>query len=174
MKYSLLLVFLINLSAVTASDYLVVENTEVKQADSNASKAKQKAMSLALRNAFNKVLPSEISAISERQIQDCIYDYSIDREKFSDSVYIGRFSYKFKKKKVAALLKSYGIKMDFEETLSNNVRLAVYLKDYIENIQKLESFGIKVEKFSNEKIVFSMDKKFLADFQELHIKWALL
>jgi hypothetical protein len=151
------------------------KNVKVKQEGRNSLEAKQTALRLANRLAFSKVLNMELKAIgsiSDGEIQNCIYDYSIEREKFSASVYIGEFFHRFSKSRVSSLLKSRGIHVDFQNEEDNVVKLAVYLKDFIRQNNELNKLKVIVEKFSDTKVVFSINRKYIDDFRKLRIKYA--
>jgi hypothetical protein len=164
--------------------FFCVENVEVKQSDKNALIAKQKALSKALRMAFSRLLSEELgvqensvtSSISENQISNCICDYSIEREKHSESIYIGKITYRFSKKQVASLLKKYNLKcvaIDDNKSI-HNIRVAVYTKDFIDNFDKMKEFDYFVEKFSGKKVVFLMRNGTVNDFRKLGIRYAIL
>ncbi|MDR1236590.1 MAG: hypothetical protein LBJ96_06330 [Holosporaceae bacterium] len=181
MKFFPFLLFALSFCVEASSKYFEIRDIEVKQSGKNSLIAKQKALSQAMLSAFRKVVKNncgkEISvadSISAQAIKNCIYDYSIDQEKSSDSVYIGKFSYRFLKKKVAALLLKHGIKIDFEDEERNVVKLAVYLEDFLQHTKELYNLKIDVENFSDERVVFCINKNSLKDFRRLRIKYAQL
>ncbi|MDR2158062.1 MAG: hypothetical protein LBO02_01955 [Holosporaceae bacterium] len=183
MKRFLFLLALINFCALASTKYFEIGDIEVKQRGGNSLIAKQNALHRAVRSAFKKIVEiqtagkfSSFESISHQQIQNCVYDYSIDQEKFSDSVYIGRISYRFYKSKIAALLKPYGANIDVgeSENKSEMARFAVYLKDFIRHAKSLRDLNVTVEKFSNDRVIFGIKKKRVEDFRELRIKYAQL
>jgi hypothetical protein len=103
-----------------------------------------------------------------------LYDYSIDQEKFSDSVYIVRISYRFFKKKTALLLRSYGITIDFKDEEEKVMKIAVYLEDFLKHAEKMHDMKVDVEKFSDERVIFRISKRRLKDFYKLRIRYAQL
>ncbi|MDR2781735.1 MAG: hypothetical protein LBB21_04775 [Holosporaceae bacterium] len=181
MKRFLLLLLLTSFSVDASSKYLEIGDVEVKQAGSNSLVAKQEALSRAMLSAFRTLVEtytkersSNVESISKHQVQNCVYDYSIDQEKFSDSVYIGKFSYRFYKRKVASLLQSYGIKIDFDYEEEKVARLAVYLDDFLRYSQEMRNLQVNVEKFSDEKVIFRINKDRINDFRKLRIRYAQL
>jgi hypothetical protein len=154
---------------------------EIKQKGNNSLAAKQVALSRAVRLAFRKMIEDHLKgafpeSISNQQIQNCVYDYSIDQEKFSDLIYIGRISYRFFKNKVASLLEPYGIHVDIQEDERKeaDIRLAIYLEDFLRCAKELREIKAAVEKFSDQKVVFSIKKKYVDDFRKLRIRYARL
>jgi hypothetical protein len=180
MRRFLFLLFAISFDASASSKYFEVDDVEVKQSGKNSLIAKQKALSESMRSAFRKAFAEELSAnpraasIPLQQIRDCVYDYSIEQEKVSDSVYIGKFFYRFSKRKVASLLRSYGIDIKFEDEESKTVKLAVYLNDFLRCVQRLRNLGVSVKQFSDERVVFCISKDRLANFYLLRIRYAQL
>ncbi|MDR0968258.1 MAG: hypothetical protein LBL99_01315 [Holosporaceae bacterium] len=177
MKRLLFLLAAANFYAFADSSYFEVENVEVKRQSKNSLIAKEEAARQAARSAFGKLIEKETQSLqklsfSDREIQDCVYDYSIDQEKISNTVYVGRFSYRFSKNKVATLLRSRGANVDFGEKQSGKVKLAVYRKDFLRNADDLEKLKIAVEEFSNERVVFEIAKKRIPNFRKLRIKYA--
>ena len=182
MKYCLFLsVFLI--SAVMAdSSFLEVGNVEIKQEGQNSLVAKQRALSKSARSAFLQLFEeneelkpflSYANRFSERQIQDCIYDYSIENEKSSDSFYIAEFSYRFSKDKINERLKSFGAKnIKSEESSSDLVRIAVYKQDYLDKFNRISKLHPKVLSFSADKVVLEIRN--LNDFKKLKIVYVKL
>jgi hypothetical protein len=166
---------MINFCVFADSLYLESKNVKVKQEGRNSLEAKQAALRRANRLAFSKVLNLELKAIesfSDGEIQNCIYDYSIEREKFSASVYIGEFFYRFSKSRVSSLLKSRGIRVDFQNEEDRVVKLAVYLNDFISQSKRLNELNVIIEKFSDTKVVFSINRKYIGNFRKLGIKYA--
>ncbi|MDR2681675.1 MAG: hypothetical protein LBB29_01345 [Holosporaceae bacterium] len=162
----------------------MIENIEVKKSDRNSLIAKQRALSAALRIAFSRLLSERLkvsggasvaSSFSERQINDCVYDYSIDQEKYSESFYIGEFSYRFCKLRVAELFRERGIKCDSFDIPKkvSVIKLVTYISDFVTNINRLKKFGCSVERFSGEKIIFTIRKNSISDFEKLGIRYAM-
>ncbi|MDR2107302.1 MAG: hypothetical protein LBO73_02155 [Holosporaceae bacterium] len=172
------------LGVSAGSPYVEVKDIEVKQRGKNSVAAKQSALDAALHQAFRKalgvvsdVLPRSALQTPVRQIQDCLYDYSVDQEKFSDSVYIGRISYRFRRDRLVSLLKSLGVEADVgddgEGEKDTSVKLAVHLEDFILNSNALREMNAVVEKFSDDKIMFRLNQGRIDDFLKLRIKYAV-
>jgi hypothetical protein len=181
MKRFLFLLFAVSFYINADSKYFEIPDIEVKQNGSNPWIAKQKALSKSMLSAFEKIIEAALKkktqtagSIPLQQIRSCLYDYSIDQEKFSDSVYIARISYRFLKKKVAFLLRSYGITINFEDEDEKMTKLAVYLSDFVTHARKMHDMKVDVEKFSDERVVFRISKERLKDFYNLHIRYAQL
>jgi hypothetical protein len=159
-----------------------VKKIEVKQKDKNSFVAKQKALYVAARFAFrkliSKILKEDVKIaekILQKQIQDCVYDYSIDQEKYSNSFYIAEFSYRFSKRKTANLLRDYGVNIDLQEESSlKTIKLIVYAKDFLKHANKLKNLNVSTELFSGEKVIFSIDERNIEKFREFGIKYAQL
>ena len=111
-----LLVLFLFFSFSVFADYLEVSGVTVKMTAKNSLTAKQRAVTTSYHKAFGKLLTSYFpnaksvqNKIPEKEIQDCVYDYSIDHEKFSGRVYIAQFSFRFDEDKVARILKDHNI-----------------------------------------------------------------
>lgn len=165
------------------SGYFVVENIEVKQKDRNSLLAKQRALSVASRMAFAKVISQELNldesvmdSISDNKIANCIYDYSIENEKHSDSFYIAELSYRFDKSLVGALLKKSGIKCDIENEKQDkqNIELVVRIEDYILKSNDLRRISHSVSSFSAEIVTFIIHKTSFVEFRKLGVRYAVI
>ncbi|MDR1561288.1 MAG: hypothetical protein LBS23_02955 [Holosporaceae bacterium] len=161
--------------------YYEIKKIEIKQKDRNSLAAKQKVLLMAVRSAFKKLIAEKLNKdaeiaekMSHQQIQDCIYDYSIENEKYSDSFYIAELTYRFSKKKVAKLLEYYGIDVDLEDADDQKrVKLAIYTGDFLKHATKLNNLDVSVELFSEKRAIFNIDESKIKDFRELGIKYAL-
>ncbi|MDR1375429.1 MAG: hypothetical protein LBJ45_01275 [Holosporaceae bacterium] len=159
-----------------------IHKVKIKQSDENSFYAKQKALANALRSAFRKLVVEKLNAdsqiaekISNAQIQECIYDYSIENEKYSDSFYIAELSYRFSREKVSLLLESRGVILNVpKKNYSEKIKIVLRSRDFLQNIAMLRKLDFFVELFSGEKVVFSMDKKNIYAFRKLRIRYAQL
>jgi hypothetical protein len=162
--------------------FFEIHEIKVKQDDENSFSAKQKALSRAARSAFRKLVKEKLDAdpqivekVSNAQIQECIYDYSIENEKHSDSFYIAELSYRFSPKKVSLLLKNYGVILNVpDQGKPEEMTIVLRTKDFLQNAVKLRELIALVKSFSNEKIVFSIDKRNVEAFRALNIRYAQL
>lgn len=181
MKYCLFLsIFLI--SAVMAdSSFWEVGNVEIKQEGQNSFVAKQRALSKSARSAFLQLFEENdelksfsayANRFSERQIQDCVYDYSIENEKSSDSFYIAEFSYRFSKDKIAERLKRLGANIQTDENSSSCTKIAIYKKDYLNKFKRISKLHPKVLSFTEDKVVLEIRK--INDFKKLKIVYVRL
>ena len=121
-----------------------VNGVTEKATDRNSLVAKQKALSGSMSRAFNRLLDSYFpeaeslkNKVPEEKIQDCIYDYSIDQEKFSGKAYIAKFSFRFLKDAVQKILRSHNI-AGHEERKSETLAVAIYTQDYLNNYDQLK------------------------------------
>lgn len=128
----------------------------------NSLAAKQSVFSNALKRAFGRMLERyfpEVSSlqdkVEERTIQDCVYDYSIDQEKFSGKTYIARFSFRFSKKAVENLLLSRNMLAREKKESEANV-VAVYTQDYLQKYSQLQKYKVIV--FSPKRVLLEISK----------------
>lgn len=157
-----------------------ISDIEVKQTARDSLSAKQAALSISLRKAFAEMLATEfrtvkinLKGVSAKCLQKCIFDYSIEYEKTSDSVYIGRFTYRFSKREVVNFLRERGIKVDAKKILAQDTKVAIWRNDFIK--MKLgASPKIRVLEFDRDRVVFFADEKILEKIRELGIRHAKL
>ena len=152
---------------------LEVNGITVKATDRNSLAAKQKALSGSMNRAFNRLLdsyfPEAVSLknkIREEKIQDCVYDYSIDQEKFSGKTYIAKFSFRFSKEAVQKILRSHNI-IGREEKKSETTAVAIYTQDYLGNYERLKEY--KVILFSPKRMVLEIPAAALTDLFSLQL-----
>ncbi|MBR1735214.1 MAG: hypothetical protein IJ730_07240 [Alphaproteobacteria bacterium] len=163
---------------------LVADSVKVKQTSKNSLLAKEQALNIARKKAFFNLLKnrleinvnSSVSAISAKEISDCVYDYSIDQEKHSASIYICEVSYRFDEDKVLAVLDKYGVYYQGKKTdqskNKNCLRLALYTTDYIKLVAK--NFDCVVEKFTSRFVIVRIKNCTLEEFRKQDIKYAQL
>jgi hypothetical protein len=160
-------------------DFFAVENIEIRQEDKNSLIAKQKALSKSLYVAFAKLLLDKFNVnaakfrISEKQRNDCIYDYSIEHEKYSDSVYIAKISYRFSRLNVINTLRKNGVNVD-DNTIENDekqIKIAIDLAYFIDNYGNFKNLDYVFEKFTSEKIVLAIKNISIEDFEKLDIEY---
>lgn len=152
---------------------LEVNGVTAKATDRNSLAAKQKALSGSTNRAFNRLLdsyfPEAVSLknkIQEEKIQDCIYDYSIDQEKFSGKTYIAKFSFRFSKEAVQRILRNHNI-IGHEEKKSETDIVAIYTQDYLNNYERLKEY--KVVLFSPRRMVLEVPATALTDLFDLQL-----
>jgi hypothetical protein len=162
---------------------LETRKTEIKQMDKNSLAAKQKALSTASREVFRKLVteklgrdPGIFPKISDDQIQECIHDYSIENEKYSDSYYIAELSYRFSMEKISDLMKTFGLDLGYSRKSESSevVKIAVYADDFLRQTAGLEELGATVKSFSSEMATFTINGKDLDGFRQLRIRYARL
>lgn len=158
---------------------LAANSIEVKRQSRNSLHAKEQALSSALRKAFAESLRKQLGVskqlpnFSEREIGDCVYDCSIEKEKYSECMYICEVIYRFDESKVLSLLRKYGIayKSTNVAPVVKNLRLAIYTDDFLNNFNRL---FCRVEKFSSERVIISIQNCSIEDFAKLGIRYARL
>ena len=160
MKRFLFLLLFCSFSVLAKGSYLEISGVTTKEVGKDSLAAKQKALSNSTNKAFNRLLdsyfPEAVSlknSIRGSEIQDCVYDYSIDQEKFSGKTYIARFSFRFSKKAVKKILKNHNIS-SHEERKSKTNTVALHTQDYLDNYAQLR--GYKVILFSPRRIVLEI------------------
>lgn len=159
MRFLVLLVF-VSFSVFADDSYLEVSGVTVKMTAKDSLTAKQKAVSTSYYKAFGKMLASYFpdakmiqSKVSEEKIQNCVYDYSIDQEKFSGRVYIAKFSFRFDRDKVVNVLREYNIE-SAEYQKSKDVNICVYTQDYLESYGQLRQYQVVL--FSGRRMVLKV------------------
>jgi hypothetical protein len=177
-------------------EYFPCKYVEVKHRAVDAVSAKAKALASAFRIAFLDLLQDHMKmdkngaesvscAVSDGQVFDCVYDYSVEHEKYSDSFYMAEISCRFSRKNVSALLESCGIwmgeisakgssldRIDRNSDSGESVGLVVCLDDFICHFQKLNELGCRVTKFSSLVVAFLLDGCHMSEFQGIGIKYA--
>ncbi|MDR0556213.1 MAG: hypothetical protein LBG20_04410 [Holosporaceae bacterium] len=163
------------------ASFFEIRNVEVKEEGVNSLEAKNRALNVAIRHAFRRVVDEYFGVkipprVSIHQIQNCLYDYSIDQEKCSDRCYIASISHRFHRYKIMSLLRERGVNVVLEEekTCTRNARLAVRLHDFLRHTKRLRDLEVTVENFSNRRVVFLLPNKYMNDFLKLRIKYALI
>lgn len=161
MKRFLFLLLFCSFSVLAKGSYLEISGVTTKEVGRDSLAAKQKALSNSTNKAFNRLLdsyfPEAVSLknkIRGSEIQNCVYDYSIDQEKFSGKTYIARFSFRFSKKAVKKLLRDHNISNYEEEGKSKTNTIALYTQDYLDNYTQLQVY--KVILFSPRRIVLEI------------------
>jgi len=160
MKRSLFLLLFFSFSIFAESPYLEVSGVTTKETDKDSLAAKQKALSKSTNKAFNRLLesyfPEAVSLkdkIRKKEIQKCVYDYSIDQEKFSGKTYIAKFSFRFSKKDVQKILRGHNI-AEYKEKKSEKNTVVLRTKDYLSNYIRLRKY--KVILFSPKRMLLEI------------------
>lgn len=156
--------------------YLEINGVTSKASSANSLAAKQSVFSNALNRAFGRMLSiyfpkarSLEGEVQEKTIQDCLYDYSIDQEKFSGKTYIARFSFRFSKKTVQKLLRKHNL-LDQKEVRSESETIAIHTQDYLSKYDQLKEY--KVVLFSPKRIVLEIFKTDLKPFLDSGVAFA--
>lgn len=156
--------------------YLEINGITSKASSVNSLAAKQSVFSNALNRAFGRMLSTYFpkarsleGEVQEKTIQDCLYDYSIDQEKFSGRTYIARFSFRFSKKTVQKLLRKHNL-LDQEEARSESEIVAVHTQDYLSKYDQLKEY--KVVLFSPKRIILEVPEADLKTFLNSKVAFA--
>ncbi len=178
----------INVGYLSANEdkILAADSIQVKQQSQNSLIAKEKALAIALKKSFMELLKDRVgvsnkdnasvsSIIPEKEINDCVYDYSIENEKHSASTYICEVSYRFDERKILQLLDKYGIAHELkiqDETKSSFFRVSVYTTDYIKVLSNIDYCVI--EKFSPQIVILRIKNCTPEEFRKFGIRYAQL
>lgn len=152
-------------SSVIGGKYFPANNVEVRVQAENSFVAQQRAQSSAMMKGFSRMLKREFpdfelpAHFTFSEVSACMSDYSIDREKFSKTVFVGKFSFRFSREKVLRLLQKHGVAVSLDEFDSPSVRLIATRSDFIRNFAFAMKSGAVIEKFNANKVVFSVSSK---------------
>lgn len=161
-KLAFTLIFMF--SCASGERYFSVNNVEVRVQAENSYIAQQRAQNSAMFKAFSKMLKAEFPGLAVparfpfSDVSGCMDDYSIDREKFSKTVFVGKFSFRFSRERVLKLLQRYGVAVSAEHSDSAPVRFITARSDFMRNSVYLMRNSAVVEKFNAGKVVFSVNK----------------
>ena len=179
---SLLFIFIIFALKVQADvvDLLDSVSVEIEQKGDNPSVAKDKAIEIAARFAFKDALMmqldchAKIDSITNDQISNCLYEYVIENEKYSASVYIAKITYQFNYRLVAQLLRNQGISFsekiveNSEKPQKKNVnkqRILMRTEDFINAISKKTDFDYRIEKIAKKRIILNINSEKLLNIK---------
>ena len=175
MKRFLFLLGFFSLNLFGDTGYLEVGEITVKTSDRNSLSAKQKALEISAKKAFDKLIDINFpeadrlkGKLSHSQIRNCVYDYSIEQEKFSGKTYIAEFSFRFSEDTVLKTLRSQGI-LEPEKKVKK-LRVAIYREDYLRNPEIFKN--VSVHLFSKKKIILNISPEFKDVLKESKIKFA--
>ncbi len=176
MKKLFVLLPLFSFSVFAEDSYLEVVGIASKASSANSLVAKSIVFSNALNRAFGRVLrnyfpeakPLE-DEVSEKDIQDCLYDYSIDREKFSGTTYIARFSFRFSKDAVTKMLRRRNAIESKKEKFGAEM-VAVYTQDYLDKYDLLKDYKVIVA--SPKRVIFEIPTEKLRPFLDSKVAYA--
>lgn len=187
------------------AEILATDSIQIKQIGRNSLIAKEKALTIAARKAFSSLLSehkadliyekeingraldgadhqkpeniqnSDTSILSDQEISNCIYDYSIENEKYSKSVYICEVRYRFDVGRVIFFLTKHGIECRSNEMDRDlGIKVAVFTRDFIKNIRKLREKDWVIQKYSSEYVVIFIRNCTKKEFENLGLRYALL
>ncbi len=176
MKKLFVSLLLFSFSVFAEDSYLEVAGIGSRASDSNSLAAKSIVFSNALNRAFGRILQnyfpeveSLVEEVSEKDIQDCLYDYSIDQEKFSGTTYIARFSFRFSKDAVTRFLRHQNL-IDREEKNSGAEMVAIYTQDYFSKYDQLKDYKVVVS--SPKRTIFEIPKAELKPLMDAKVAFA--
>ena len=169
---------------VSGIDLLDSVSVEIEQKGDNPTVAKDKALKIAARFAFEDALATQLDcqiktgSITDNQISNCIYEYDIEDEKYSASIYIAKITYRFNYRMVAELLRNRGISFaekvvaQPEKAQKKNVRkqkILMRTDDFINAVSK-SNFDYRVEKISKKRIILNADSEKLDSMKAPYLK----
>lgn len=176
MKKILVSLLVFSFCVFAEDSYLEINGVTSKASSANSLAAKQTVFSNALNRAFGRMLSTYFPKIrsfedkvQEKNIQDCLYDYSVDQEKFSGKTYIARFSFRFSKKAVQKLLRKHNL-LDREAKTSESETVVIYTQDYLGGYDQLKEY--KVVMFSPKRIVLEVPESDLKAFLNSKVTFA--
>lgn len=173
------------------AEILATDSIEIKQSGKNSLIAKERALAIAARRAFSSLLrdhgedfvessgepqAAELkdSTFSDREISNCVYDYSIENEKHSESIYICAVRYRFDSKRIVSLFQKHDIKCRSDESNDSNIKVAIYSRDFIRNSAKIYTKNCVIQKYSSEYVVLFIRNCTKKEFEKLGLRYALL
>lgn len=163
---NLAFVSLFAFSSVMGDGYFSVTDVEVRVQAKNSFVAQQEAQNSAMLKGFSKVLSKEFGALEAKpseftgqEVSSCLCDYSIDREKFSRTVFIGKFSFRFHRDRIALLLKKHGFDVPSAQYEKATTRYVVLRSVFELHSDLFWENNAKIEKFNSEKVVFEMSEE---------------
>lgn len=159
---------------ISFAHFYGVSGIEVRVHASNAVDGKEKAQSESIKLAFAQLISDhyndfgvDVSQVLERDIWECVYDFSIEKEKYSSAIYIGRFVYRFDDNKVKNLIgKVIGKQLDTKN--SNLVCFVADLSDFVNYLSRLKE--IKIDKFQHDRVMFYISADKVEKLKSLNIK----
>lgn len=175
-------------------EVLATNSVKIKRSGRNSLIAKEKALSVAARRAFSSLLHDHVadfvdlgdelettsapmlkdSIFSDREISNCVYDYSIENEKHSEFIYICEVRYRFDSKRVVSLLRKHGLKCRLDEPNNSSIRVAVYTRDFILNSSNIYTKSCVVQKYSSDYVILLIRNCTKEEFEKLGLRYALL
>lgn len=152
--------------SVMGEGYFPVTDIEVRVQAKDSVIAQQEAQNSAMLKAFLTVLRKEfdISSVDDstftiKEVSSTLCDYSIDKEKFSKTVFIGRFSFRFYRDRVAILLKEHGFDVPLNQYTEEKSRFVVLRSVFEQHTDLFWQNDARIEKFNSEKVVFRMSEE---------------
>ena len=158
---------------------------EIEQKGDNPSVAKDKAIKIASRFAFEDALASQldcnakITSITDNQISNCLYEYVIEDEKYSASIYIAKITYRFNYHLVAGLLRNHGINFSekvvekSEKPQKKNVqkqKILMKTDDFMSSVSIKSNLEYRIEKIAKKRIILNADTEKLDDIKAPYLK----
>ena len=176
MKKLFVLFLLFSFSVFAEDSYLEVRGIASKASAGDSLTAKSVVFSNALNRAFGRMLRNYFpearpldDEVPEKNIQDCLYDYSIDQEKFSGTTYIARFSFRFSKDAVTKLLRQHNA-IETEKVKSDAELIAIYTQDYSAKYDLLKDYKVVV--FSPKRMILEIPSIELKSFLDSKVAYA--
>lgn len=187
----LFLISFVVLFDIQAEELLEPVCIEIEQKGENASVAKKEALEIALKFALKDAIADQLNCseklvdgISKKQIASCLYEYVVENEKYSDSVYIAKISYKFKKKNIIAILKDLDIEVkekitkekeaDQVRKIKKRHKLLISTSDFKNYVLGRKNFFFDIEKISKERVLIVVDNNGMEKMKDIPITYQKL
>lgn len=176
------------LHAANGGRILSAESIEIKRKSENSLKAKESALSAALQKAFFRILVNrfgisdakdnaQINSISQKEMSNCVYDYSIENEKRSESIYICEIIYRFDEDKVINLLQKHGVISILDRKNKSefgDINVAFYTDDFIRSNDRFAEMQYVIKRFSSEYVVVTIKNCTIEDVRRFGLPYAQL
>ena len=187
----LFLISFVVLFDIQAEEQLEPVCIEIEQKGENASVAKKEALEIALKFALKDAIADQLNCseklvdgISKKQIASCLYEYVVENEKYSDSIYIAKISYKFKRKNVIAILKDLNVEIEEEivkekktdqvQKIKKQHKLLVSMSDFKNYVLGRKNLFFDIEKISGERVLIVVDDNGMEKMKDIPIKYKKL
>ena len=187
----LFLISFVVLFDIQAEELLEPVCIEIEQKGENASVAKKEALEIALKFALKDAIADQLNCseklvdgISKKQIASCLYEYVVENEKYSDSIYIAKISYKFKRKNVIAILKDLNVEIEEEivkekktdqvQKIKKQHKLLVSMSDFKNYVLGRKNLFFDIEKISGERVLIVVDDNGMEKMKDIPIKYKKL
>lgn len=181
MKRLLVILLFVNSCLFANSNLVEINDIDVRQYGADLIAAKDAAINDAMRIAFSRLFEDDGELaefrqyqpqFSESHIQDCVFEYTVEHEKMSDSMYMATVSYKFSKEKIFNWLKKFGAVVEQTDDALSSVSVVMRRHDYIDNYQAISQLDHSIDSFSSDRVVCVFNSE--EDLLEIDIPYVRL